>query len=229
MLGGPIDSGESWYDDAVWPARFREELSAYDGQPVLVEINSPGGDVFAGFEIMNMLRGRKGGVSVLVTGIAASAASLVAMAADPGELSMYDVSMMMIHKPWTGVCGNADDLREQADVLDMIRDVMCSAYMCRYKGSEEELKALLDTDTYLKPEDALENGLCDRIVRWEADAQEEGAAAAMLSRYAAMDMSALRKKIGAMTPKKTPEKPADDAPARDYLKEADEILGCLDL
>jgi len=222
VLSGPIDSGESWYEDAVWPALLREELSAYSGQDILVEINSPGGDVFAGFEIYNMLLEHKGSVRVRVTGIAASAASLVAMAADPGELEMYDVSMMMIHKPWVGAMGNADKLREQADVLDMIRDVMVHAYMTRYTGGEDALRAELDKDTYLTPDAALACGLCDRILRYERDAMEEGAAAAMIGRYAAMDIGKLRSRLGVPKPAQAPE-----AAARDYLKEADEILAGL--
>lgn len=223
VLSGMIDSGSSWYEDTVYPAMFRAELDAHAGRPVRVEINSPGGDVFAGFEIYNMLREHQGGLQVRVTGLAASAASIVAMAADPGELAMYDASMMMIHKPWICAAGNADALREHADTLDMIRDVMCSAYMRRYSGTEDALRALLDRDTYLTPQQALDCGLCDRILTWEAETQEEGAAAAMIGRYAAMDMRALRDRLGVRAGDKAAGGGTPQA-ARNYLAEVDAIL-----
>lgn len=226
VLSGVIDTGVSWYEDTVTPALFRQELSAHDGEDIMVEINSPGGDVFAGFEIYNMLRAHKGKVTCRVVGNAASAASIVAMAADPGALIMCEVSMMMIHNPWTCVGGDAEALREQADVLDMIREVMVSAYMHRFNGTEEALITLLDEESWLTPQRALSLGLCDEI-EGAAHEEESAAAAAMLGRYAALS----REAMGAIRARMIPEGAAkpqpeqrDAALAQQLLHEADALI-----
>lgn len=229
ILSGAIDSGESWYEDTVTPAAFEEELAEHEGEPILVEINSPGGDVFAGWEIYNKLVGRKGATGVLITGIAASAASMVAMAADKGMLTICEVGMMMVHNPWTCAAGNAEQLREQADVLDTIREVMLSCYMHRFAGTQEELGALLDAESYLTPARALELGLADSIRYPQEQETASEAAATMAGRYAAMDMGALRERLGlprTRAVKSTAQegkKPARAQP-RDYLAEADAII-----
>ena len=227
VLSGAIDSGESWYGDGVWPARFREELNAHAGEDIQVEINSPGGDVFAGFEIYNMLISHNASVRVRVVGMAASAASIVAMAADKGQLIMTEASLMMIHNPWTLAMGDSEELREQADVLDMIRDVMCSVYMHRFSGEESELTRLLDEESWLSPARAMELGLCDEI-EIPDDRDTAPAAAAMAGRYAAMiraQMTEIRERFGAKKPpEKAPAgKPAPDAKA--LLAEADALIG----
>lgn len=229
VLSGAIDSGESWYGDGVWPARFREELDAHAGEDIQVEINSPGGDVFAGFEIYNMLVSHNASVRVRVVGMAASAASIVAMAAGKGQLIMTEASMMMIHNPWTLAMGDSEELREQADVLDMIRDVMCSVYMHRFSGEESELTRLLDEETWLSPARAMELGLCDEVEIPDAGA-EDGApsAAAMAGRYAAMSraqMAEIRERFGVKKPAEeaTAGEPGPDAKA--LLAEADALIG----
>lgn len=197
VIDNVIDSGCSWYDDAVTPTAFRDELAAHGGQDIMVEINSPGGDVFAGFEIYNMLLAHEGSVTVRVVGMAASAASVIAMAADPGCLIMSHASMMMIHNPWTVAQGDAEGLREQADVLDMIRDVLVDIYMRRYNGAEDALRTMLDEETWLTPARAMQLGLCDTVEAPE-DAQD-GGYAAMLGRYAAMSretMAGIRQRFG---------------------------------
>lgn len=226
VLSGTIDSGESWYDDAVWPARFREELDAHAGEAIHVEINSPGGDVFAGFEIYNMLLAHTGSVRVRVVGMAASAASLIAMAADPGELVMCEASMLMIHNPWTSAWGNSEALREQADVLDMIRDVMCSCYMRRFADTQEELERLLDEETWLTPARAMELGLCDAIEH-ATDEGEGGNALAMAGRYAAMSrerMEDIRRRFGVTGREKPKDKPMAAKDAAALLAEADAMI-----
>lgn len=232
VLSGSIDSGESWYDDGVWPARFRTELDEHAGENIQVEINSPGGDVFAGFEIYNMLRSHNGSVRVRVTGMAASAASIVAMAADAGELCMCEASMMMIHNPWTFAGGNSSELREQADVLDMIRDVMVSCYMHRFCGEQTDLEAMLDRETWLTPQRAMEHGLCDEIETAEDGSGEDTlSASAMAGRYAAMSraqMEEIRERFGAKKregkkPDPTSEPMAADRAAK-LLEEADAMI-----
>ena len=239
VLSGPIDTGESWYEDGVYPAQFRRELAAHAGEALTVEINSPGGDVFAGFEIYNMLLAHTGSVRVRIVGLCASAASIIAMAADAGELIMCETSMMMIHNPWTYAAGNSGELREQADVLDLIRDVMVEAYMHRFGGTQEELIGMLDADTYLTPERAVELGLCDAIEGREDDAPgAQDAAAAMLGRYAAMSGETAARLRAALAPgrraraKQEREQQAQKAQrdpllAKKLLDEADAIIARL--
>lgn len=222
VIDSVIDSGTGWYEDAVTPRAFREELAARSGQPIQVEINSPGGDVFAGFEIYNMLRAHKGGVRVRVVGHAASAASMVAMAADPGELVMCRQSAMMIHEPITCASGKRSKLREQADLLDLILDVMVDCYMSRYAGTEEALRAMLAAETWLTPAQAAACGLCDSIEPSAEEAGADGYAAWFPGRYAALDAGALRERLGVARRKGAPA--ADTQTAKRLLAEADALI-----
>ena len=178
-LDGIIDSGQSWFEDTVTPRAFRAELDAHEGEMIIVDIDSRGGDIFAGFDILDMLQQRKGVTRVRIPALCASAASIIAMGADPGELVMTRTGMMMIHNPLVSACGNAGDLREQAAVLDEITDIMVGVYMDRFKGKESELRALMDAETEMTADKALEYGLIDRI---EA---RQSASAGSAQRYAA--------------------------------------------
>lgn len=235
VIDGMIDTGTSWYEDVVTPKAFRDALDAHAGRDILVSINSPGGDVFAGFEIYNMLSERKGGTTVRVTGLAASAASYIAMAADPGKLQMCRASMMMIHNPWTMACGNAEELRKNADVLDEIGSIMEDIYMQRATCGLEKLRGMLAQERYLSPSEAMENGLCDEIVVpfEEESSDDDSAAAAMMGRYAAMSadgVRAIRSKMTIGAPKnaaRQTEKPAAEAEGEDnndYLAMADALI-----
>src|SRR5690606_6275695 len=118
LLYGPI-SDFSWWGDEVTPKQFKEELDALgDIGELRVYINSPGGDVFAGQAILSMLKRHSARKVVYVDGLAASAASIVAMAGD--TIRMPRNAMMMIHNAWTITAGNANDLREVADALDRV-------------------------------------------------------------------------------------------------------------
>lgn len=226
-IDGPIDTGVSWYEDTVTPRLFREALDAYEGRDILVSVNSPGGDVFAGFEIYNMLAHRQGRTTVRVTGMAASAASFIAMAASPGCLQMCEASMMMIHSPWSCQTGDAREMRRQADILEEIEEIMTALYMRRFAGSEDELRAMLSEERYMSPTEAKAYGLCDEIVTPpEMDGNaERDEAAAMTGRYAALDksrLSALRKRMGIAARERTAATPGDNT---DYLAMADALIG----
>lgn len=225
VIDGVIDTGMSWYDDAVTPKAFREALERYEGKDILVSINSPGGDCFAGFEIYNMLAMRKGGTAVRVMGLAASAASYIAMAADPGKLTMCAASMMMIHSPWSGVRGNAADMRREAEVLDEIEALMRAIYMQRFTGTEEELRALLENETYMSPTQALERGLIDAIEEPFESGESLGAAADMAQRYAALDRGAIGELRSRL--KIVPRSKPAGVPAADYLKMADAAIATM--
>lgn len=152
----------SWWGDEVTPKQFKEDLDALgDIDTLNVYINSPGGDVFAGQAIYSMLKRHKATINVYVDGLAASIASLIAMAGD--KVIMPANAMMMVHNPWTFAYGNANDFRKLADDMDKIRDSMVVAYESRSALTTDEIIELLDAETWLSAEDCLEYGFCDEI------------------------------------------------------------------
>jgi ATP-dependent Clp endopeptidase proteolytic subunit ClpP len=136
---------------------FIASLKASSAKSINVGINSPGGDVFAGLAIYNALKGSGKTVNVKVMGIAASAASVIAMAGD--TIEMPGNSMMMIHNPWTFTAGNADELREEADVLDKIGAGLTGIYANKSGQPADKIAALLAKDTWLTAAEAKELGL----------------------------------------------------------------------
>lgn len=129
-------------------------------EDIELEINSYGGDVFAGIDIMNTLRAHKGNVTLTITGIAASAASIIAMGAD--KIRMFSNTQLMIHNAWTIVAGNAKELRKKADDLDSIGESVLASYTHRVDAKTVE--KLLDEETYLSADKAKELGFVDEIV-----------------------------------------------------------------
>lgn len=143
---------------------FKNELDALgDVENINLYVNSPGGSVFEGITIHNMLKRHSAHVIAHVDALAASIASVIIMAAD--EIRMPSNSMLMIHNPWTFAIGNAAELRKQADDLDRIGVSAIQSYLAKAgdKLSEEKLQELLDAETWLSAEDALEIGLCDVV------------------------------------------------------------------
>lgn len=161
QLYGIIES-ETWWGDEVTPQTFKSEMDALgDISELNVYINSDGGDVFAGQAIHSMLKRHKAHVNVYIDGIAASIASVIAMAGD--TVYMPRNSMMMIHSPWTIAMGNATDFRKMADDLDAARESMIAAYQDKSGMEREELIALLEAETWLSAERAIELGFADEI------------------------------------------------------------------
>ncbi|MET3658160.1 head maturation protease, ClpP-related [Sporosarcina psychrophila] len=143
---------------------FKNELDELGEVDVInLYINSPGGSVFEGVAIHNMLKRHKARIIVRVDALAASIASVIAMAGD--EIRMPKNSMMMIHNPWTFAIGNAAELRKQADDLDRIGQSAIQSYLQKAseKIDEETLKHLLDAETWLSADDAFSYGLCDVV------------------------------------------------------------------
>ena len=143
---------------------FRESLNAISAKELHVEINSPGGDVFAGTAMFNMLRAWAKDVKQVVTkvsGVAASIASVIFLAGD--KRVMPKNTFAMVHAPWSVAMGNADELREQADTLEKIGGGMVKTYMDRTGLSEDEVNALLAQDTWLSADEALEKGFATEI------------------------------------------------------------------
>jgi ATP-dependent Clp endopeptidase proteolytic subunit ClpP len=161
ILEGVIAS-ESWWGDEVTPAAFREELKNHSGD-LTVRINSPGGDVYAGLSIYNALVEHDGKVTVKVDGIAASIASLVAMAGD--TIVMNPGAMMMVHKPWTVAMGNADDMKEAAEYLEKVGSSLAPIYAERTGKTEDEINVLLDAETWMTASEAVELGFADEAIK----------------------------------------------------------------
>lgn len=161
LLYGEI-SEASWWGDEVTPRQFREELEALgDIEELRVYINSPGGDVFAGQAILSMLKRHGARKVVYVDGLAASSASIVAMAGD--VVKMPRNAMMMIHNVWTIVAGDANELREVADALDRITESVVAAYEEKTGLDRDEIKRMMDAETWMTAEEAVELGFADEI------------------------------------------------------------------
>lgn len=160
-LYGIIES-YTWWGDEITPQTFKSELDALGDISVLdVYINSDGGDVFAGQAIHSMLKRHKAKVNVYIDGIAASIASVIAMAGD--TIYMPRNSMMMIHNPWTIALGNANEFRKLADDLDAMRESMIAAYQEKSGIERDPLIEMLDAETWLSAEKAVEFGFADEI------------------------------------------------------------------
>ena len=151
---------ESWFDDDVTPAIFREELFA-DAGPITVWINSPGGDCVAAAQIYNMLMDYPHDITVKVDGIAASAASVIAMAGT--RVIMTPVSLMMIHNPLTVAMGDSDEMRRAIQLLDEVKESILNAYEIKTGLSRARLSHLMDGETWMNAKKALELGFCDEI------------------------------------------------------------------
>lgn len=156
----------SW-NSSIWDFNYKMK-SIKEDEDIELEINSYGGDVFAGIDIMNTLRGHKGNVTITITGIAASAASIICMGAD--TLKAYSNTQLMLHNAWTYAQGNAKRLRKIADDLDSIGESVLASYTHRI--AENKAKKLLDEETYLSAKKALEMGLIDEIVDAEPEEVE---------------------------------------------------------
>lgn len=144
---------------------FKEDLDALgDVSTINLYINSPGGSVFEGIAIHNMLKRHPATVNVYVDALAASIASVIAMAGD--TIHMYKNSMLMIHNPWTVAMGNAAELRKQADDLDRIGESAVQSYLQKAgeKLNEDDLKQMLDNETWLSADEAQQYGLADVVL-----------------------------------------------------------------
>lgn len=158
-LEGPI-AEESWWGDEVTPTQFRAELAAHPGD-LTVYINSPGGDVVAGSLIYSMLREHDGKITVRIDGLAASAASVVAMAGD--RVEMAPTAYMMIHNAATIAMGNVRDMQQAAEMLAEVDRGIRTVYALKTGKSERELSEMMDAETWMSAPKALEDGFCDAI------------------------------------------------------------------
>ena len=155
---------ESWFDDDVTPQMFRDELFAGSG-PVTVWLNSPGGDCVAASQIYSMLMDYKGDVTIKIDGIAASAASVIAMAGT--KVLMAPTALMMIHNPITMAYGNHDDMQKAIEMLDEVKESIINAYEIKTGLSRAKLSHLMDTETWMNANKAIELGFADDILEDE--------------------------------------------------------------
>ena len=161
MLYGDI-SEYSWWDDDVTPKKFKEDLDALgDISELKIYINSGGGDVFAGQAIHSMLKRHSATKTVYIDGLAASIASVIAMAGD--KVIMPKNAMMMIHKCWTIAIGNADDMRKMADDMDKIDESIIAAYVEKTGLETDDIIELMTDETWMTAQDALDYGFADEI------------------------------------------------------------------
>ena len=169
FLNGTI-AEESWFDDDITPALFKEELQAGSGD-ITVWINSPGGDCVAAAQIYNMLMDYKGDVTVKIDGIAASAASVIAMAGT--KVLISPVGMIMIHNPSTLACGDTAEMKKAASMLDEVKESIINAYEIKTSLPRQKLSRLMDAETWMDANKALELGFVDGILKREAEEDEE--------------------------------------------------------
>lgn len=144
------------------PKIFKDELNGGNGD-ITVWINSPGGDCVAAAQIYNMLRDYKGNVTVKVDGIAASAASVIAMAGD--KVLMSPVSMLMIHNPMTVAYGSSDEMQKAIEMLSSVKDSIVNAYEIKTGLSRAKLSHLMDAETWMDVNKAVELGFADDILK----------------------------------------------------------------
>lgn len=159
-LNGVI-SEETWWGDEVTPQMFKDELIAGSGN-ITVWINSPGGDVFAAAQIYNMLMDYKGRVTVKIDGLAASAASVIAMAG--GDVYMSPVSMLMIHNPSTIAIGDSEEMLRAKALLDEVKESIINAYELKTGLSRAKLSHLMDAETWMNANKAIEFGFADKLM-----------------------------------------------------------------
>ena len=159
-INGEIAS-ESWFDDDVTPKRFKDELMSGSG-PIPIWLNSPGGDCIAASQIYSMLMDYAGEVTVKIDGIAASAASVIAMAGT--KVLMAPTALMMIHNPMTLAWGDRSEMTKAIEMLDEVKESIVTAYEIKTGMSRAKISHLMDAETWMNANKAIELGFADDIL-----------------------------------------------------------------
>lgn len=212
-LNGVI-AEESWFDDDVTPALFKSELFSGEGD-IVVWINSPGGDCIAAAQIYNMLMDYKGNVTIKIDGIAASAASVIAMAGT--QVLMSPASLMMIHNPFTVAIGDSEEMKKTIQMLDEVKESIINAYEIKTGLGRMRLSNLMDAETWLNANKAMEYGFADGIL-FKDDTEPDGIGVLdgfMFSRRAVVN--SLVSKMNKTKEPETKEKPIADFEKRLWL------------
>ena len=205
---------ESWFSDDVTPAMFKEELFSGDG-PIILHINSPGGDCIAASQIYTMLMDYPGDVTIQIDGMAASAASVIAMAGT--HVAMSPTSLMMIHNPFTMAMGDTEEMRKAIQLLDEVKESIITAYHIKTGLSRAKISHLMDSETWMNALKAKEMGFCDEVLYTGAEDLPDDMAAYTFERKSAA--ACLMNRVIASMPKpqnvvkEEPEHPPDVTPA----------------
>ena len=219
FLNGTI-AEDSWFDDDVTPQLFKDELNSGTGD-ITVWINSPGGDCVAAAQIYNMLSAYNGKVTVKIDGIAASAASVIAMAGDTVLVS--PVSMLMIHNPATVAFGDHAEMQKAIDMLSEVKESIINAYEIKTGMSRAKLSHLMDAETWMDAHTAIDMGFADGILARPAETPvENNTTGPMLFSRAAVTNSLMDKLAAKCRIKKpeTPERSVDSLMERlDLIKQ----------
>lgn len=208
VLNGEI-SDETWFGDEVTPKLFKDDLDKCQGD-ISVWINSPGGDVFAAAQIYNMLMDYPHNVTIKIDGLAASAASVIAMAGTEVQMSL--VAMMMIHNPMTVAIGDSAEMQRAIAMLDEVKESIMNAYEIKTGLTRAKISHLMDAESWFNAKKAVELGFADKILfSEEADemGDEKELEAVMFSRKAVTN-SLLSK----LMPEKNPGTPIDQLEKR---------------
>ena len=194
MLNGEI-SNETWFGDEITPKEFRGELNSGQGK-VTVWINSPGGDCFAAAQIYNMLMEYSGPVDVHIDGIAASAASVIAMAGN--HVAISRVGMMMIHNPATVSIGDEREMKKAMEMLSEVKESIINAYELKTGLPRKQLSNMMNAESWMNAKKALELGFADSIL-YDGDDEGDEPEGMIFSRAAVTN--SLLNKLKAQVPK----------------------------
>lgn len=169
---------DSWLGDEVTPQEFKDELYAEKGN-IILQICSPGGDCFAAAQIYSMLVDYPGKVTVRIDGLAASAASVIAMAGD--EVQMYPTSLLMVHNPATVAMGDHNDMKKAIAMLDEVKESIINAYAAKTRLARVKISHLMESESYINANKAVELGFADTILTREGDTEEAAPNAVLFS------------------------------------------------
>lgn len=207
-------------DFTISAKKVIEALEEVKTDDLEIHLNSYGGDMFEGIAISNYLKNSGKNIVVVIDGIAASAASIVAMAGN--TIKMPKNAELMIHNPWTLAIGNSSELRKIADDMDKAQTSLEETYMTRFNGSREELQELLENETYLTADEAFELGLCDEVID---EVQDEISASVSINDYTFDEL--VQKVAAKIKPATVEEKETVETPKEVPAKAENKILRLL--
>ncbi len=197
---------ESWFADDITPAMFKEELFSGNG-PITIHLNSPGGDCIAASQIYTMLMDYPGDVTIQIDGMAASAASVIAMAGT--RVTMSPTSLMMIHNPFTMAMGDTEEMRKAIQLLDEVKESIINAYQIKTGLSRARISHLMDGETWMNALKAKELGFCDEVLYTGAEDLPNDQAGFSFARKSAA--ASLMNRVIALMPKQMPKAQAEPA------------------
>ena len=197
---------ESWFADNITPAMFKEELFSGNG-PITIHLNSPGGDCIAASQIYTMLMDYPGDVTIQIDGMAASAASVIAMAGT--RVTMSPTSLMMIHNPFTMAMGDTEEMRKAIQLLDEVKESIINAYQIKTGLSRARISHLMDGETWMNAIKAKELGFCDEVLYTGAEDLPNDKAGFSFARKSAA--ASLMNRVIALMPKQMPKAQAEPA------------------